>query len=200
MSSGEARRRRLALAAAAHAGCVADLVALVGRRPAACDMHILSKFSNYKNEHHQCGFCDSGVHGYNYCVTCFPDGKPTLAPTLCATPPWVARASASMQQGRHHCTRSLLESRRRSVALLASPIASRRRCNATPPHRLHGRHRLHGGGSEGTGLELLRVCQDVGRALGRACVLARWPPRRLGPEEGAGRACMHGGVRRSAAK
>jgi hypothetical protein len=44
------------------------------------------------------------------------------------------------------------------------------------------------------------VCQDVGRALGRACVLARWPPRRLGPEEGAGRACMHGGVRRSAAK
>ena len=194
MSSGEARRRRLALAAAAHTGLAAR-VTMGAQQPVTCTSSQSSATTR-----------TSTISVASVTAACMDTTTASLAsrtaspPMLCATPPWVARASASMQQGRHHCTRSLLESRRRSVALLASPIASRRRCNATPPHRLHGRHRLHGGGSEGTGLELLRVCQDVGRALGRACVLARWPPRRLGPEEGAGRACMHGGVRRSAAK
>ena len=108
---------------------------------------------------------------------------------------WASQAKAEPSQAEQKAAHLVC-----SAALLTSPIASRRRCNATPPHRLHGRHRLHGGGSEGTGLELLRVCQDVGRALGRACVLARWPPRRLGPEEGPGElACMAecGRVRRS---
>ena len=40
-------------------------------------VHEMCRFNNYKNEKHQCGFCNNG--GYFYCVTCFPDGKPTHA-------------------------------------------------------------------------------------------------------------------------
>ena len=44
---------------------------------APADVHELGKFSNYKNEHHTCGFC--GKAAYHYCKTCFPDSKPTFA-------------------------------------------------------------------------------------------------------------------------
>ena len=50
-----------------------------GSPSAANDFHILQKFDNYKNEHHQCGFCPRGVNSYYYCKSCFPDGRPTHA-------------------------------------------------------------------------------------------------------------------------
>ena len=41
--------------------------------------HEMQRFDNYHNEKHQCGYCDSGISGYFYCKTCFPDGRPTHA-------------------------------------------------------------------------------------------------------------------------
>ena len=46
---------------------------------AVSELHKLKKFGNYDSEHHQCGFCPKGIHGYFYCDTCFPDGRATHA-------------------------------------------------------------------------------------------------------------------------
>ena len=46
---------------------------------AASERHTLKAFANYDSEHHQCGFCPKGIHGYFYCDTCFPDGRATHA-------------------------------------------------------------------------------------------------------------------------
>lgn len=47
--------------------------------PATCMHHEMQRFDNYVNEKHQCGFCPSGICGYFYCKSCFPDGRPTHA-------------------------------------------------------------------------------------------------------------------------
>lgn len=49
-----------------------------------CQLCQLEKFDKFapegtKNVGHQCGYCKSGTKAYYFCITCFPDGKPTHA-------------------------------------------------------------------------------------------------------------------------
>ena len=49
-----------------------------------CQPCKLEKFDAYaddgkKNVGHQCGYCKTGTKGYYFCITCFPNGKPTHA-------------------------------------------------------------------------------------------------------------------------
>ena len=95
-------------------------------------MHILSKFSNYKNEHHQCGFCARGVNGYYYCVTCFPDGKPTHA--LCN--PTLGRSCFSKHaagQTPSHKIAIGIKKAQRGSPRLADRVAQAVQRNAAPP-------------------------------------------------------------------
>ena len=88
-----------------------------GSPSAANDFHILQRFDNYANEHHQCGFCPRGVGAYYYCKTCFPDGRPTHA----ACNPSVGRDCFAKHVAGHAPTHSISLGIKKKAAVRSSP-------------------------------------------------------------------------------